>query len=218
VGLARALYRDAVGDVVDPLLVFVHHFVLVGAEPPWCEAIYGDAMLAPVVGEAHGELADAAAARAIGSETRVPLDAGDRADVDDAAVVAPDHAAGYRLGYEEAATKIGVQNQVPVVPGYLEGRFADVAARVVDEDVHLAEGGFRVGGHFLDAGEVANVEFEGDGAAAEGFDFGFEWGQVIAMAAGQDQVGAGFRESAGEVLAEAAAGAGDDGYLAGEVK
>ena len=35
VGLAGAFDGDAVGDVGDPLLVVVHDFVLVGAEPAW---------------------------------------------------------------------------------------------------------------------------------------------------------------------------------------
>ena len=36
---------------------------------------------------------------------------------------------------------------------------------------------------------------------------------MIEMAAGEDEVGAGFGQGAGEVLAQAAAGAGDEGYL-----
>ena len=38
------------------------------------------------------------------------------------------------------------------------------------------------------------------------------------MAAGHDEIRAGFRQGAGENLAEAAAGAGDNGYLAGEIE
>ena len=82
----------------------------------------------------------------------------------------------------------------------------------------MAEGGGGVGDEFLDAGVIADVEFERCGAAAEGFYFAFEWGERVDFAAGEDEVGAGFGEGAGEMLAEAAAGAGDDGDLAGEIE
>ena len=54
--------------------------------------------------------------------------------------------------------------------------------------------------------------------AAEGAHFGFEFGQGFATAAGEDQVGSGFGQCASEILAEAAAGSGDQSDLAGEVK
>src|SRR5580693_1953063 len=85
VGLAGAFDGDAVGDVRDPFLVVVHDFVLIGAEPAGGEAVDGDAVFAPVVGEAHGELADSPAAGAVGAEASESGDAGDGADVDDAA-------------------------------------------------------------------------------------------------------------------------------------
>ena len=55
-------------EIFDPLLVFVHDLVLLGAKPAGGETVDGDAVLAPIVGEAHGELADAAAAGAVGRE------------------------------------------------------------------------------------------------------------------------------------------------------
>src|SRR5580693_9056402 len=76
VGLAGAFYGDAVGDVGDPFVIVVHDFVLVGAEPTWGQAIYGDAVFAPVVGQAHGQLADAAAAGAVRAEARESSHAG----------------------------------------------------------------------------------------------------------------------------------------------
>ena len=82
----------------------------------------------------------------------------------------------------------------------------------------LAEGRFGIGAEFLDADLIANVEGEGSGAAAEGFYFAFERGELVEMAAGEDEIGAGFGESAGEMLAEAAAGAGDDGDLPGKIE
>ena len=108
--MAGAFDGDAVGDVGDPFLVVVHDFVLVGAEPAGGEAIDGDAVFAPVVGEAHGELADAAAAGAVGAEAGETGDAGDGADVDDAAVVVLDHAARNSLRDEETSAQVGVEN------------------------------------------------------------------------------------------------------------
>ena len=174
--------------------------------------------LSPVVGEAHGELADAAAAGAVRREARVAGHAGDRADVDDAAVAVRNHAPRDRLRDEEAAAQIGVENDVPVVPGDVERGLANVAAGIVDEDVNLAEGGFGLGRHALDALLVAHIKLERDSAAAERFDLGFECSQRLARAAGENKIGSGAGQCAREVLAKAAAGAGDDGDLAGEIE
>ena len=128
------------------------------------------------------------------------------------------HAARDGLRDEEGAAQIGVEHQVPVVPGDVERGLAHVAAGVVDQDVNLAErrsGCFR---HVADAGLVADIERERERAAAEGFDLGLEGRQVGRIAAGDDQVGARAGEGAREILAEAAARAGDDGDLAGEIE
>src|SRR5271169_6665212 len=63
---AGALEGNAVAEVFDPCGVLIERLVLFCAEPSGREAVDGDAVASPVVGEAHGELADAAAARAIG--------------------------------------------------------------------------------------------------------------------------------------------------------
>ena len=96
---------------------------------------------------------DAAAAGAVGGEARVAGDARDRADVDDAAV--------RRAGSCARATAWATKNvprrfvssdRVPIVPGDLDGRLADVAAGVVHEDVDVAERGLSRVGH---AGECS---------------------------------------------------------------
>ncbi len=199
-------------------MVFVHHGVLRRLEPAGGEAIDGDAVFAPVVGEAHGELANAAAAGAVGAESGITGDGGHRADVDDAAVVALDHAAGDSLRDEKTAAQVGIENQIPIFPGDFERGFANVAACIVDEDVDVAEVLFCVSSHLLDAVVIADIEFERECFAAEGLDFAFEFGEVRAFAGGEDKVGAGFGECAGHVLAEAAAGASDDSDFAREVE
>ena len=55
--LAGALERNAIAEVFDPLFVFVQDFILVGAKPSRRKTVHRDAMLAPIVGKAHGQLA-----------------------------------------------------------------------------------------------------------------------------------------------------------------
>src|ERR1700761_843037 len=107
--IARALHRNAIDKVVDPLLIFVKDLVLRSAKPARRKAVNGDAVRAPVIGQAHGQLAYAAAARSIGRQTRITEDAGDGADVDDAAVTMLHHAARDGLCDEEAAAQIRVE-------------------------------------------------------------------------------------------------------------
>src|SRR5262249_13227262 len=102
----------------------------------------------------------------IRAEARVACDAGDRTDVDDAAVATLNHAARDGLRDEETSAQIGVEDQVPVLPADLEGRLADVAAGIVDQHVHAANGGFGIGAESADAVVVADVEFERRGSAA----------------------------------------------------
>src|SRR5580658_9393295 len=56
VRLARAFYGYAIGDVVNPFLVLIENFVLLGLEPSRREAVDRNAEFAPLVGEAHGQL------------------------------------------------------------------------------------------------------------------------------------------------------------------
>jgi len=188
------------------------------AEPSGREAVHGDAVFAPIVGEAHGELANSAAACAVRAEAGVTGDAGDGTDVDDAAVVARNHTACDGLRDEKAAAQICVENQIPIIPSDFERGLANVAAGIVDQDVEMAVDVFGSRSKFLDVLLIADVEFEGGGAAAEGPDFFFKGRERFAAAAGEDEVGAGFGECAREILSEPAACAGDDGDAAGEVE
>src|SRR5207244_8365818 len=127
----------------------------------------GDAVFAPVVGEAHGELANSAAACAIGSKARVARNTGDRADVNDAAIARRNHAARGGLRNEKTSAQICVQNRIPIFPGNFECGFADVSASIVDENVEMAKSGFGVGDHLVDAVLIAPVELEMNCEAAE---------------------------------------------------
>jgi hypothetical protein len=65
---------------------------------------------------------------------------------------------------------------------------------------------------------ITDVEVDSTGAAAKGLDFFSERGEFGGVAARHRDVGAGLRERTSEVLPEAAAGAGDEGNLAGEIE
>jgi hypothetical protein len=87
-------------------------------------------------------------------------------------IAALHHAAGDGLRGEEDTAEIGVEDQVPIVPGHFERGLANVAAGVVDEDVEPACGGPRgIGGGF-DARLLADIKHDRPRLAAEGFDLG----------------------------------------------
>src|SRR5580693_9254203 len=119
--------------------MFIKHLILFGAKPPGRQAIYGDAVMAPVIGEAHCQLANAATAGPVRCETSVTRNAGDGADVDDAPILTRNHAARHGLRHEKTSAKICVEDEIPIVPGYVERGFAHVASRVVHENIEMAE-------------------------------------------------------------------------------
>ena len=150
-GLARTFQRNAVAEILDPLSIFVQHFVLVGTKPSRGETIHGDSMFAPVVCKAHGQLPDAAAARAIGTEAGIPGNAGHRTDIDDAPVAARNHVTHDGLRDKKTSAQVRVENQVPIVPGDFQRGFADVATGIVDENIQVAKRGRRVFRKLLNA-------------------------------------------------------------------
>src|SRR5580692_2396854 len=103
VHLARTLRRNAIDEVINPLMILVKHLVLRGAKPSRREAVDSDAARTPVIGETHGELAHATTAGAVGREPRIAKDAGNGTDVDDAAIAMREHAARNRLRDKEGA-------------------------------------------------------------------------------------------------------------------
>ena len=73
----------------------------------------------------------------------------------------------------------------------------------------MAKSGCGRRGHFLDALLAANVELDGKSAAAKSSYFRFERGNVIKMAAREDNICTRLREGTRHVLTEAAACASD---------
>ena len=128
------------------------------------------------------------------------------------------HVPRHGLRHEEGAAQVGVQDQVPIVPGDFQRRFAHVAAGIVDQHIDLAV--VRDGGldHGLDAVEAAHVQRQRQCPAAQRLDLGLERCQRRRVAAGDHEVSPRPRQRTAEVLAQAAAGAGDNGDFARQIK
>ncbi|MCY1297236.1 hypothetical protein D9M70_466690 [compost metagenome] len=140
-----------------------------------------------------------------------------RGDIDDAAGASGrDHVSGCGLRQQKGRLQVDVEHTVPVFLGIVEQVGAANDAGIVDEDVDAAEGGHDVAdrrrrverpgeidGQFVKANTRLSYQRcrLRHGRRTEGGD-----------------IGAGPRECQGHALAEAGAGAGDEGGLACEVK
>src|ERR1700730_9347936 len=133
--LPRALHRNPIDQVLNPLFVFVEHFVLLGAKPARSEAVDSNPILAPVVGQAHCQLPHPAATGSIGRQACITEDARHGTNIDDPAIAVLYHAAGYLLREEEGSTQICVEHHVPIVPGHIESGLSSIASRVVDQNM-----------------------------------------------------------------------------------
>ena len=145
-------------------------------------------MLAPVIGQTHGHLPYAAAAGSVGRQARVSRNARHRSDVNDPPIATLNHASGNRLRREKCSPQVGIENQIPVIPGDIERWFTHVAAGVVHQNINLSEGLLRRCRHLLNALPTAHIEFERDRPTAERLDLGLEPAQAARMAAGQHQI------------------------------
>ena len=109
---------------------------------------------------------------------------------------------------KKRAAQVGVENGIPVVPGHIERRLANVAAGVVDQDIDLAE--VRLDGRHrsLNAGMIAHVQIDRKCLSAERLNFRGERRQGPLVAAGDGQIGPGAGQRARKILAQATAGTG----------
>src|SRR5579875_1520149 len=110
-GCAGTLQRNAVFKIFNPLGIFIQHPVLRGFKPSWSKAVDRYAIFAPVIGQAHRQLANSATAGSIRRKTSVSSNTCYRSDVNDAAIAMLDHVARNGLGYKKAAAQIGVKHQ-----------------------------------------------------------------------------------------------------------
>src|SRR3984893_17968795 len=93
--------------------------------------------------------------------------AGDRGDVDDAAVILFDHRRHDRLAADEGSVEIDAQYLAPFLEVGFPYRLVDAGdAGIVDEYVDPAERGQRGVARFFNRGEIRHVDLErGDGRA-----------------------------------------------------
>ena len=213
VGLPGSFERYAVDQVFHPLAALVELPGLLCFKPPGGEAVHRDAVPAPFVREAHGELFDPAAARAVGRDPGVPEHTRDRPDVDDPSVSPGNHVRGRRLGSEKGAFQVRVHHGVPIIPRNLDCRFPDIAPRVVHEDVDFAVCLDHLPDHGPDALVVPDIEFDGQRLFSHFVERFLERFERLDDPARNDEVGARPCKCRREVLAQPPAASGDDGDL-----
>ncbi|HUD84965.1 MAG TPA: hypothetical protein VMR17_00875 [Xanthobacteraceae bacterium] len=102
-----------------------------------------------------------------------------RSDVDDAAATAGgDQMPADLLGQEKRAPDVHRHERVPLRCRDLGGELVQVGAGIVDQHIELAERRNGLGRRPRDAGLVAQIERERDGARARGLEFFHRVGQV----------------------------------------
>ena len=120
-----------------------------------------------------------------------------------------DHNPADRLAAEKKTGQVGVQDPTPVLFGYFQGRFGDVDAGVVDQDIDATEMLKGLFHPFFNIGFLGNVHRHHQTPAAELADFLGGLLQLTDRAAGGDDVGAIAGQALSQVAADASTGAGD---------
>jgi hypothetical protein len=190
-----------------------------GGEVAGGDGVDLDSLGGPLVGEGLGELGDSAFAGGVGGDANASLKAEEGGDVDDFAAVcaeaaAGDHVAGGELGELKDAGEIDLKDLLPVFEGDLFGGGAENGSGVVDEDVDAAESFFDLGEEIFGAGGGGEIGAKGCGVFADGCG-GLRGSAAVAVTG---YGGSRLRESDGDGGAEAAGGAGDEGYLVVEAE
>jgi hypothetical protein len=174
-----------------------------------------DAAWCPLVGERLGELGDAAFAGCVGGDADAALEAEEAGDVDDLSCrLARDDVAGYELGELEDAGEVDLQDLLPAFERGVDGGVAVDGSGVVDEDVDAAEAGVDGVEEGLCAVGCGEIGLEGGGFGADG-GCGLVGGATVAV---HGDLCSGLGEGGSDGCAEAAGGAGDEGYFAVETK
>ena len=169
-------------------------------------------------GEDAGHENDAGFGDGVGEKFTPAEQATNIGEIDDDALPGFGEMRSGGLGGEEGGFEIGVEGGVPgLLGGGAEFGFEEIGG-VVDEDVEAVEVVDGLIDEILDFGDAGEVGGNGDGAAAEFFDFvdgvaGF----VFGMAVVDGDVGAFGGEAQGDEAADAFGGTGDEGDAAREV-
>ncbi len=89
----------------------------------------------------------------------------------------------------------------------------DVGGAVVDQDIHRSEAGFRLADEVFELVQPAHVTRDRHDLAAQGGEFVGRRLKVLFLAAGDDDAGAGFGQTFGNGLADAATAPGHQGHF-----
>jgi hypothetical protein len=141
-----------------------------------------------------------------------------RTDIDDAPAPARQHLAADGLSDEKDAVEIERHDLAPVVLGEILDHGANGHAGVVDQNVDGADLGLDALDEGAHAGRVRHVAGHGGRLAAGGANVRRGLFGAGGVAAVDDDMGAGFRQSAGQRPADAAGRAGDEGDAAVEAE
>ena len=192
-------------------------------EEAGADGVHSDVVLAPFGRQRAGEVDHRALGGVVGNGVHaagVATQTGDGRHVDDAALLAGNHAVlGDVLAQDEIAAHVQVHHLVPGVHRVVFGRRAPGGACVVHEDVHMATqaaNGFV--GQAADVGLVGAVSGNPLRINASGFQLGNGLFQVRRLARAEQYLGTGFAQRVGQLQAQAARAAGDQGGLALEVE
>src|SRR5215470_7361257 len=174
------------------------------------EAIDLDAVARPLGGKTPCEPGHRRLARAVGGVARHAQHAIHRAQVDDLAPAARDHAGRHRPGAPEHRRDVRHQHLIPFLVAHLERGLVERDTGIVDEDVDGAEGRLRTLHGRPDLLAVRHVELKGSRTAARGFDCRRRGFDLVARARRTGHGRAGARQRQRDGATDAAAGAGDE--------
>ncbi len=173
-------------------------------------------MLGPFDCQNLGELDDAALAGAIGGPQLPPHKAHLGADIDDLSLALRDHHLTDLLGAEEQAFQIDIHEAIPMLLGDLQSWLRDVDACVAYKDVNPAKALCGRLDHSIDTLQRPDLQIQGQSFTAHFTDLGRHRLSTIQGTTGDDDVGASIGQCQGNTIAEAFAGACDNGDLVGQ--
>jgi hypothetical protein len=128
-----------------------------------------------------------------------------------------DHGRHERADAVDHAPQVHAQHPLPVAFRSLPDEAAGADAGIVEQQVHFTEGAARAAGKAFDVAADGHVHPFGDQRGARGAQLGGGGVQRILLDVRQHEPHAQLVPQPGEFPAEAAAGAGNDGDLVGEV-
>ena len=154
----------------------------------------------------------------VGRRVHRALQAALRGHVDDAALSARHHRRVDRLGHEEHALEVHVDDPVELLLGEGLERLADVDAGIVEQDVDRPELARRLGGEGPAGGDVGDIDRAVQGAPAERADLaGCLVGLALVVEMAEGDVRALGGEGQGRGAADAARAAGDQSDFSREL-